>query len=239
MKNQMDLLIEFTKDEDPRTRATAIAGLAKVADPRGFAPVLVALFDPVDEVRVTAATALGVFRDPRALEPLGACLDDPCEQVAVNCVWALGQIGGKGGIERLVALLAGQDASNALRTAAATAIGERAASQDPQLAADFLGEPQLVDAARSALLQQLASEEGELRATAVWALGHMPHSVAVVDALIGVLQDPYEWAVRYAIEALGNAGDQRATGPLQALLADERQELADLARQALALLDEC
>ena len=33
MKNQMDLLIEFTKDEDPRARATAIAGLAKLADP--------------------------------------------------------------------------------------------------------------------------------------------------------------------------------------------------------------
>ena len=84
MKNQMDLLIEFTKDEDPRARATAIAGLAKLADPRGFAPVLVALFDPADEVRITAATALGVFGDARALEPLAACLGDECEQVAVN-----------------------------------------------------------------------------------------------------------------------------------------------------------
>ena len=32
MKNQMDLLIEFTKDEDPRARATAIAGLKEFRD---------------------------------------------------------------------------------------------------------------------------------------------------------------------------------------------------------------
>ena len=48
MKDKLELLIEFTKDEDARSRATAIAGLAKLADLRGFAPVLVALFDPVD-----------------------------------------------------------------------------------------------------------------------------------------------------------------------------------------------
>ncbi|MGN0037528.1 MAG: HEAT repeat domain-containing protein [Coriobacteriales bacterium] len=239
MKNQMDLLIEFTKDEDPRTRATAIAGLAKVADQRGFAPVLVALFDPVDEVRVTAATALGVFRDPRALEPLAACLDDPCEQVAVNCVWALGQISGRGGIEQLVALLSNGGAPVALRTAAATALGERAGSQDPQLAADLLGAPELVDAARGALLQLLGSDDDELRATAAWALGHLPRSTAAVDALVAALKDPYEWTVRYAIEALGNAGDPRAVEPLQLLLAGERPELVDLAKQALALLAEC
>ena len=88
MKDQLELLIEFTKDQDARSRATAIAGLAKIADPRGFAPVLVALFDPVDEVRITAATALGVFKDERAVEPLVSCVNDQCEQVAVNSVWA-------------------------------------------------------------------------------------------------------------------------------------------------------
>ena len=54
--DQFELLVEFTKDEDPKARAMAIAGLAKLRNPRGFAPVVVTLFDPVDEVRAVAAT---------------------------------------------------------------------------------------------------------------------------------------------------------------------------------------
>ena len=65
-EQSLELLIEFTKDDDPRTRAMAVAGLAKTRSPRGFAPTLVTLFDPVDEVRDAAATALGIFCDPRA-----------------------------------------------------------------------------------------------------------------------------------------------------------------------------
>lgn len=34
----IELLIEFTHDDDPRARAMAVAGLAKLADARGFAP---------------------------------------------------------------------------------------------------------------------------------------------------------------------------------------------------------
>ena len=80
----IELLIEFTHDDDPRARAMAVAGLAKAADARGFAPVLVCLFDPVDEVRAAAATALGIFGDDRAFEALVECLNDPNERVAVN-----------------------------------------------------------------------------------------------------------------------------------------------------------
>ena len=236
MKNQMDLLIEFTKDEDPRARATAIAGLAKLADPRGFAPVLVALFDPIDEVRITAATALGVFGDARALEPLAACLGDECEQVAVNCVWALGQIPGREGVAQLVELLADEGAAVAVRTAAATALGERAEAKNRQLAAELLQDGALVDAARAALLPLLSCEDDELRATAVWALGHLPANDEAVDALVAALEDPYEWTVRYAIEALANAGDARAVEPLRKLAGDERQELRELAEKALGII---
>lgn len=229
MKDQLELLIEFTKDEDARSRATAIAGLAKLADPRGFAPVLVSLFDPVDEVRITAATALGVYKDERAFEPLVTCLNDPCEQVAVNCVWALGQLPGARSIDQLVSVASDKAAAAAVRTAAATAIGENAASQDGAL----LNDSRLVEKARTALLPLLEEADDELRATGVWALGHLPHSDEAVTAFIDALDDEYEWVVRYAIEALANAHDARAVEPLQALLADEREAVAQLARQAV------
>ena len=232
MKDQLELLIEFTKDEDARSRATAIAGLAKLADPRGFAPVLVALFDPVDEVRVTAATALGVYKDDRALEPLVSCLSDPCEQVAVNCVWALGQLQSPKAASCLVDVIADATVSNAVRTAAVTAAGENASSQQSPLLAD----EQLCERARTSLLELVRCEDDELRATSIWTLGHLPSNSQAVDAFIDALQDNYEWVVRYAIEALANAHDQRAAGPLQALLDDEREPVRDLAAKAIEQL---
>ncbi len=232
MKDQLELLIEFTKDEDARSRATAIAGLAKLADPRGFAPVLVALFDPVDEVRVTAATALGVYRDDRALEPLVSCLNDPCEQVAVNCVWALGQLPNTKAVEHLVQVAGDADAALSVRTAAVTALGESAAA--PQGA--WLQDAGLVSNAREQLLALASSQDDELRATSIWALGHLPHSDDAVDAFIAALQDSYEWVVRYAIEALANAHDARAVEPLQAFVAHENEAISQLAKQAIEQL---
>ena len=118
------------------------------------------------------------------------------------------------------------------------------------LPADYLpSQKQLIQGAKvvtcdpcmgeTALLQLLGGADDELRATAAWALGHLPHSDEAVTALISALEDPYEWTVRYAVEALGNARDPRAAEPLERLLSDERQELADLAKQALGLLSEC
>lgn len=232
MKDQLELLIEFTKDEDPRSRATAIAGLAKLVDPRGFAPVLVALFDPVDEVRVTAATALGVYKDERALEPLISCLSDPCEQVAVNCIWALGQLPGARAARQLVDTASDESAAVAVRTAAVTAIGENVQGEHSALLAD--GE--LSVAAQDVLHHLLESDDNELRATVVWTLGHFPHSDRAVDGFIRALTDGYEWVVRYAIEALANAHDARAVEPLQSLLGDEREEISRLAKQTLERL---
>ncbi len=232
MKDQLELLIEFTKDQDARSRATAIAGLAKIADPRGFAPVLVALFDPVDEVRITAATALGVFKDERAVEPLVSCINDQCEQVAVNSVWALGQLPGSKAARCLIDVAGDDAAALPVRTAAVTAIGECASS--PQSA--FLLDQELCDAARLALLDLASHQDDELRATAIWTLGHLPHSDKAFDAFVAALQDSYEWVVRYAIEALANTHDARAVKPLQALAGDEREEVSQLAKKAIEQL---
>lgn len=232
MKNQLDLLIEFTKDEDARSRATAIAGLAKIRDPKGFAPVLVALFDPVDEVRVTAATALGVFEDDRAIEPLMACLDDPCEQVAVNCIWALGQLPSQKAAENLVGILENESLSLSLRTAAVTAVGERISAEEN----DIVASDALATRVKTALFALMKAEDDELRATSTWAFGHLPKDEPAINALIAALQDEYEWVVRYAIEALAVAGVQEAIEPLRALSEHDNENVRALSAQALESL---
>lgn len=166
----IELLIEFTHDDDPRARAMAVAGLAKAADVRGFAPVLVCLFDPVDEVRAAAATALGIFGDDRAFEALVECLNDPNERVAVNCAWSLGQIPTTRCLDKLCEIVANKTIAPSIRVAAATAIGERS-----ELAGfDITTDDALIEQARIALLGALGDREGELRAACVWTLGALP-----------------------------------------------------------------
>ena len=226
-----ELLVEFTKDDDPQARAMAIAGLAKLQDPRGFAPVVVTLFDPVDEVRIAAATALGVFGDDRAFEPLVQCLEDPCERVAVNCAWALGQIQTKRCFDKLLEVL---DKNPELRglNAAATALGERAEHAGSDLATSDA----CIERARITLLNAFDDENDEVRAASVWTAGHLPADKQTTYAVIEMLEDDYEWVVRYAIEALAQFGDRAALEPLEELTDSENEDISTLATRAVELL---
>ena len=228
----IELLIEFTKDDDPRTRATAVAGLAKVADPRGYAPVLVSLFDPADEVRIAAATALGIFADARSFEPLAECLTDPCEQVGVNCAWALAQTPDTRCIVKLFEVVASEAYTETVRAAAATAIGERAELEGSDLSTS----DDLIAQATEALLAGAASTCDDVRAASFWSIGHMPATPETLAACRAALADPHEWTLRYAIEALAHIGSREDAVALEALLDDEREEISTLAAQAIEML---
>lgn len=228
----IDLLIEFTHDDDPRARAMAVAGIAKLADARGFAPVLVCLFDPVDEVRAAAATALGIYGDDRAFEALVECLKDPNERVAVNCAWALGQIPTTRCLDELVELVADDEVVPSIRVAAATAIGERSEREGFDITMD-LG---LIERARVPLLDALASDVDELRAACAWTLGHFPADKQTTQACIELLEDDYDWVVRYAIEALAHFADLAALEPLLELEQSDDDAIRELACQAIDIL---
>lgn len=232
LEQSLQLLIDFTKDDDARTRATAVAGLAKIADPRGFAPVLVTLFDPVDEVRAAAATALGIFGDDRAFEPLVQALDDPNERVAANAVWALGQIPTTRCLDELLAVIADEGASVQVRAAAITAVGERSALAGSDLATS----DGLIERSRVVLLNALEDESGDIRATSAWTLGHFPPDKQTTQACIDLLYDDYEWAVRYAIEALAHFGDLAAVPPLEEIAESDNDAIRELAYKALDML---
>lgn len=230
--DQFELLVDFTKDEDPKARAMAIAGLAKLRNPRGFAPVVVTLFDPVDEVRAVAATALGILADDRAFEPLVECLTDPSEQVAVNCAWAFGQIPTQRCLDKLLELIADAQVPPAVRAAAATAVGER--SELP--GSDIATSDALIERARVVLLDVLEDDADELRAAAVWAVGHFPYDKQTVYACIDLLEDDYSWVVRYAIEALAQFKDRAAIEPLEELADSDDEDIRGLAQRALEMI---
>lgn len=244
----IELLIEFTKDEDPRTRATAIMGLAKVRDPRGFAPVVVALFDPVDEVRIAAAAALGMLRDCRAFEPLVECLSDPCEQFAASCAWALSQVPAPQSFSKLLEVMGSSQYPENVRVAAITAAVESVGATEGEITAGFPAvseegpvagqdyEPPQVGALRATLLEVAATASGEVKASALWGLGKLPVTPAAFEAAVAALGDAHEWTVRYAIEALANFGDASAVPALRPLLEHESAIVAGLAATALERL---
>lgn len=249
-ENRLELLLELAKDDDPQARAMAVMGLAKISDPRGFAPTLVTLFDPVDEVRMAAATALGVFGDDRAFEALVQGISDPSARVQENCIWALGQIPTPRSFDKLIELVsngglpagAPEDAeathSVANRATAATALGERASIAGSDLATS----DECIERARIALLNAIDEYGGgddELAAlvsASVWTLGHLPADKQTTGVVLDLLEDEHEWVVRYSIEALAHFGDLAAIEPLEELAESEDEAIRELASQALEML---
>ncbi len=230
----VELLIEFTRDPDPRARAMAVAGLAKSQDPRAFAPVVVALFDPMDEVRAVAATALGIIGDERAFEPLLEGLKDPCEQVAVNSAWGIGHMPGPRAVPKLLEYATNPEVAEPLRCAALTALGERA--DEPTL--DLATNEQLREEVRQALFALVqTADEPEVCATGVWALGHFP-SPENVPLLEDALRSTHEWTVRYAIEAVVHARETSMMDLLAELMFSEHEEVTLLALKAIDILKE-
>lgn len=255
--DRLELLLELAKDEDPQARAMAVMGLAKISDPRGFAPTLVTLFDPVDEVRMAAATALGVFGDDRAFEALVQGISDPSARVQENCIWALGQIPTPRSFDKLVEVVsngsptagvlagAAQDAADAgtsysiaNRATAATALGERASIAGSDLATS----DECIERARIALLNAIDEYDGgndELAAlisASVWTLGHLPVDKQTTGVVLDLLEDEHEWVVRYSIEALAHFGDLAAVEPLEELAESEDEAIRELASKALEML---
>ena len=249
-EDRLELLLELAKDDDPQARAMAVMGLAKISDPRGFAPTLVTLFDPVDEVRMAAATALGVFGDDRAFEALVQGISDPSARVQENCIWALGQITTPRSFDKLIELVSngglpagapeGAEAtySVANRATAATALGERASIAGSDLATS----DECIERARIALLNAIDEYGGgddELAAlvsASVWTLGHLPADKQTTGVVLDLLEDEHEWVVRYSIEALAHFGDLAAIEPLEELAESEDEAIRELASQALDML---
>lgn len=259
-------LLTLLQEESGGVRSAVIVALAQLPDARAFAPIVTRLFDADDEVRRNAAAAIGKLGDLRALEPLIECLRDPYYWVRANAAWSLGQlqarnavpalinaffleddeavcsnilvalghIGTQEAIAHVIDALTDEEQSPKDRIAAALAFAAYCEA-DSETDLDDL----LLQTARTTLIALLHSEpDDELRSTAAWTLGRLPHDDVTISALIQALEDPYEWVISYAVESLALLGDRRAIEPIRACIeCGGEKSFVDMCNRALTILE--
>jgi HEAT repeat protein len=254
------LLRALIRDNDPRVREEAASSLKKIRDPKAipvFVDVLVNDPDPDDGVRQTvifaleefadddslrqdvqdfvfeitealrndkhymvrayAARTLGKLGDPKAVDTLHEALDDPREEVRFAAVSALGKIGTEDAIESLIYAMENYEIGE-IRFNAAKLLNELGA-----------------EAARSAFIEALGSEDSEMREIAARALGKVGYGEPdAVDRLINTLESDSDEDVRVAAaESLAKLDDPYALPPLGKAAEEDRSDaVRDTARQA-------
>jgi HEAT repeat protein len=127
-------LIAALVDGDKEVRRNAAATLGALGDPRAVEPLIGMLEDRSSKVRESVVAALGGLGDARAVEPLIAALGDV--RVRSSVVQALGRLGDGRAVEPLVAVLEDEEAEDAVRSNAASALGELGALEALIAAAD-------------------------------------------------------------------------------------------------------
>lgn len=229
--NNLEALIEFTHDTDAHTRALAIAGLARIADPAGFNAVLVALFDPEIEVRIAAASALEVFNDARAIEPLLTTIETDDEHVAINALFALGSIEDESAHKQLFFQLDKLAGKEKLLASAISAFGQRAINKNCALYSDKKLQQKLINK----LCEIYKVADTQVQASIIWTLGKFFPTQKSQKICESALQSQDEWCVKYAIESLRNFHNEQAKFSLEDFIKNTSASLDCLKLANLAL----
>lgn len=190
---------------------TSEAALLQMAADRSLAPHL----------RADVCWLLPRLELDGAQPVLVALVADPAEQVREEAATGLGLLQDDDSVDVLLAAL--DDPARSVRLAALHALG-------------MLGSPRAT--ARLTALLGDAGEDDEVRADAAEALAHCPDD-AIVDTLLGCLDDRSP-QVRYsAAYALGEQGSERAVAKLEELAVHDHAETpwGDVASRAQAALE--
>ena len=205
-------LIEVVRsDESPEVRQTAARALQEIGDPRAVDVLIEVLEDPQQDVDVRreVAEALGKTGDDRAIEPLITALNDPDWQVRIGAL-AVTDVLRDYHVLRPLLIDRLQDEDWQVRDIAARRVMKLGELKDPE--------------AFSVLATALSDGQPNVRASVVTSLGMLKDRRAV-PLLIGALQrDDNSYVRWHAARALGELGDARAVGPLQAIEADENED---------------
>ena len=200
------------RSENVDVRWMAAVALGEIGDPAAIPALMAALDDEDAYVRSRAALALGAIGEP-AREEVAAALSDGNARVRRGAAIALGSIGGEKVVEALVETL--RDPDGGVRQRACAALGD-------------IGEP-----AVQPLIEALGTENELLRRGAIAALGLV--GKPAVPALAMALRHGDDRRVPAgAVRALGEIGDRRSADILIRALEDEREEVREAAREALA-----
>lgn len=190
---------------------TSEAALLGMAADRSLAP----------DLRASICWLLSRLDLDGAQAALAALITDPAEQVREEAATGLGLLQDDASVDVLLAAL--DDPVKEVRLAALHALG-------------MLSSPRAT--ARLTALLGNAGEDDEVRADAAEALAHCPDD-AIVDTLLGYLDDASP-RVRYsAAYALGEQGSERAVAKLEELAAHDHAETpwGDVASRAQTALE--
>ncbi|MCR5845262.1 MAG: HEAT repeat domain-containing protein [bacterium] len=244
-------------DVNDEIRKNAAAAIGRLRDGRALEPLLMCLDDEVEWVRANAALSLGQLGRSDPIGRLAQLADsEDTENVRSSAISALGSLG--------AFLIDSEDAEEQEASARAldcayTALDDAVEENKVRVAAQIsladgferIGQ---FDAARARSIFALAcaissdsASPDDLRSTAIWSLGKMATSASdvlgaeaidsTVELLIAALDDPHEWCVRYAIEALANIGGERAKEAVAGFAASEGgARYSELCAKALDLL---
>jgi len=182
--------------------------LGEVKTPEARAALSDALLDADARVREEAAKALGEFKgDAEAAKLLeGVIAKEPKSYVVAAAVRSVGKIGADGAFERLRDALKRDSHVEVIRRGALEGLAELGDARGFGIAMEWsrYGKPP------------------HARQSAIEALGTLGRGKdAALDHLLGLLADPYIWARRSALTALGELGDTRAIPALEAFAAAE------------------
>jgi HEAT repeat protein len=204
---EIEALVEATKDPDQDVRRSAVAALGSIKDPRTVEPLIAALKDSYWFARSEAANALGQEHDGRAVKPLLDAVADSDSTVESSAETAL------------LFLCKGSGAP-----ASPDDLAGRLNDPNPkvvQISAVCLA---ILKDARAVpvLLKLISSPDLTTRLNAVKGLGETGDP-SVIPALRQTLKDPDVNMRGWSIIGLGYLKDQGSLADLRAIAADASQ----------------
>jgi HEAT repeat protein/beta-lactamase regulating signal transducer with metallopeptidase domain len=215
-------LIEALNDEDASVREHVATALGEIGDRRAVLPLARTVTDDSSaRVREHAGISLGLIADKRAVSALIEALrDDPGARVREHAAISLGLIADEKALSALIEALQ-DDPEARVRQHAAKAIGMVGGGGTFEV-----------------LVQSYKTDRGVgVRAHAAHGLGLLRDDRAF-DLLVEGLGSSHSEIRAHCAGALGLLGDKRAVAHLEKLLRDPSQQVRELARRALTMLDE-
>lgn len=206
---------------DPVARSVEyIAALGETPGEKAYNHILNFFENDNPVIRAASVQALGRRGESRSVPIIVRALDDKSETVRMYAVISLRALNAKSQANALAPLIA---------------------DPDPFVRAEALrSHLQLVGAdSFHELVESLKDPDYRVRATSAECLGELAKVVGtgkVVPHLVLTLADSNKVVRMYTARALGEAGDENASGPLRALLNDPEPMVRDVAAEALKRL---